>query len=72
MNIQKNFEVKTFLKVTSNVARTDTDIRQHWAPGITGIRFLRWAIYVTMAPQCRPKNDCPACIVGPTRVLTEF
>jgi hypothetical protein len=31
MNIQKNFALKILLKVASNVARSDTDIGQHWA-----------------------------------------
>ena len=48
MNIQRNFALKIFLKVASNVAHSDTDIGHHWAPGRN--QFLRRAICVTMSP----------------------
>ena len=47
MNIKKNFGFKLFLKMASNVARSDTDIGSIRSPA--EISFLRWAICVTMS-----------------------
>jgi len=67
--------IENILKILSQGdlhVRVRTRISDSIGAVTTGIRFLWWAIYVTMSPNADREMMGSVCISRPTRVLTEF
>lgn len=71
MSSEGSFGLKILLMAASNVAHSDGDIQT--ALGQVPQESVPAAGYLCdNVTQCSPRIDGSACIVSPTRVLTEF